>query len=70
MKIVLKPENIQIKKTGENFLVLNMYKIVVLLFSCSTWLSIKFKLLINDGIAQINRNFRLRSPKPVIYPAY
>ena len=40
-----------------------------ILFSCSTHLSIKFKQLINDEIAQINRNFRFGSPKPVIYPA-
>ena len=38
-------------------------------FSCSTQLSVIFKLLINTEIAQINRNFWFRSPKPVIYPA-
>ena len=35
---------------------------VVKHFSCSTWLNMKFKLFINDKIAQINFNFRFRSP--------
>ena len=39
------------------------------LISCTTRLSMKFKLLINDEIDHINRNFRFRSPTPVIYPA-
>ena len=39
------------------------------LFTCTTQLSIKFKLLINDKIAQTNRNFRFRSPKHETYPA-
>ena len=43
---------------------------VIKLFSCSTQLSIKLKLLINDEIAQINLDFRFRSPKPVIYSAH
>ena len=38
-------------------------------FSCSTQLSMKFKLLINTEIAKINGNIRFKSPKPVIYPA-
>ena len=41
---------------------------VIKLFSCSTQLSMKFKLLINTENAKINGNFRLKSPKPVIYP--
>ena len=39
------------------------------LFSCSTQLSIKFKLLINFETAQIYSNLRFRAPKPVIHPA-
>ena len=42
---------------------------VIKLFSCSTQLSMKLQLLINEEIAQININFRFISPKPVIYPA-
>ena len=41
---------------------------VIKLFSCSTQLSIKSKLLLNDKIDQIN--FRIRSQNTVIYPAY
>ena len=43
------------------------------LFSCSNHLSMnsmKFKLLINTEIAKINRNFRFKIPKQVIYPAH
>ena len=43
---------------------------VIKLFSCSTKLSLKFKLLIDTEIANINSSFRFKSPKPVIYPAY
>ena len=42
---------------------------VIKLFSCSTQLSMKFKMLINIEIAKIYGIFRLKSPKPVIYPA-
>ena len=42
---------------------------VIKLFSSSTQLSMKFQLLINVKIAQINKNLGLRSQKPVIYPA-
>ena len=38
-------------------------------FSCSTQLSIKFKLLINIEIVTISGKFRLKSKNPVIYPA-
>ena len=41
---------------------------VIKLFSYSTQLSMKFKLLINTKIGKINGNFRFKSPKPVIYP--
>ena len=43
------------------------YSEVIKLFSCSTQLIIKFKLLINTEMTKINRNSRF---KPVIYPAY
>ena len=39
---------------------------VIKLFSCSTQLSMKFKMLINIEIAKINGNFRFRSQKPAI----
>ena len=42
---------------------------VIKLFSCSTQLSMKFKILINIEIAKLNGNFRFRSQKPAIYPA-
>ena len=42
---------------------------VIKLFSCSTQLSMKFKMLINIEIAKINGNFMFRSQKPAIYPA-
>ena len=42
---------------------------VIKLFSCSTQLSMKFKLLINIEIAKINGFFSVISSKPVIYPA-
>ena len=42
---------------------------VIKLFSCSTQLSMKFKMLINIKIAKNNGNFRFRSQKPAIYPA-
>ena len=42
---------------------------VIKLFSCSTQLSMKFKLLINTEIDKINGNFRFKSTKQVIYPA-
>ena len=42
---------------------------VIKLFSCSTQLSMKFKLLITTVIAKINGNFRFESQKLVIYPA-
>ena len=38
------------------------------LVSCSTQLSIKFKLLMNTGKAKINVNFRFKSQEPGIYP--
>ena len=37
-------------------------------FSCSTQLSMEFKLLINIEITRINGIFRFQSSKPVIYP--
>ena len=37
---------------------------VVKLFSCSTQLSIKFKLLLNTEIIKIGRKLRLRLAKP------
>ena len=39
------------------------------LFSCSTQLSTKFKMLINIEIAKIYVIFRFNSLKPAIYPA-
>ena len=42
---------------------------VIKLFSCSTQLSMKFKMLINIEIAKIYGIFRFNSLKPVIYPA-
>ena len=39
---------------------------VVKLFSFSTKVSMKFKLLINLEIAQINGNFRFKSPKQAL----
>ena len=39
------------------------------LFSCSTQLSTKFKMLINIEIAKIDVIFRFNSLKPAIYPA-
>ena len=42
---------------------------VIEVFSCSTLLSMKFKLHINIEIARINGNFSFKSPRPVIYPA-
>ena len=42
---------------------------IIKLFSCSTLLSMKLKLLINSKIAKINGNSRFKSPKPVIYPS-
>ena len=42
---------------------------VIKLFSCSTQLRMKFKLLINTETAKINENFRFQSQKPVVYPA-
>ena len=42
---------------------------VIKLFSCSTQLSMKFKLLINIEIAKIIGIFRVISSKPVIYAA-
>ena len=41
----------------------------VIEISCSTLLSMKFKLLLNTEIAKITGNFRIKSPKAVIYPA-
>ena len=42
---------------------------VIKLFSCSTQLSMKFKMLIDIEIAKIYRIFRFNSLKPAIYPA-
>ena len=42
---------------------------VIKLFSCSTLLSMKFKLLMNIEITTIGVNFRFKSSKSVIYPA-
>ena len=42
---------------------------VIKRFPCSTQLSVKFKLLINDKMVQINLNFCFRSPKPIMYLA-
>ena len=42
---------------------------VIKLFSCSTQLSMKFKLLINVEIVKISGKFRFKSQKLVIYPA-
>ena len=42
---------------------------VIKLFSCSTQLSMKVKMLINTKIAKIKVNFMVKSQKPVIYPA-
>ena len=39
---------------------------IIKLFSCSTQLSMKFRLLINIKIAKINGNFRFNSPIPVM----
>ena len=42
---------------------------VIKLFSCSTQLSMKFKMLKDIKIAIINGNFTFEWPKPIIYPA-
>ena len=42
---------------------------VIKLFSCSTQLSMKFKMLINIEIAKIDGIFRFNSLEPAIYPA-
>ena len=42
---------------------------VIKLFSCSTQLSMKFKMLINIEIAKINGIFRFNSLEQAIYPA-
>ena len=42
---------------------------VIKLFSCSTQLSMNFKVLIHTETAKINGNFRFKSQKLVIYPA-
>ena len=42
---------------------------VIKLFSCSTQLSMKFKMFINIEIAKIYGIFRFNSQKPDIYPA-
>ena len=42
---------------------------VIKLFSCSTQLSMKFKMLINIEIAKIDGIFRFNLLKPAIYPA-
>ena len=42
---------------------------VIKLFSCSTQLSMKFKMLMNIEIAKIYGIFRFNSLKPAIYPA-
>ena len=42
---------------------------VIKLFSCSTQLSMEFKMLINIDIAKIYGIFRFNSLKPAIYPA-
>ena len=41
---------------------------VIKLFSCSTQLSMKFKMLINIEIAKIDGIFRFNSLEPAIYP--
>ena len=43
---------------------------VIKLFSCSTQLSMKFKMLLNIEIAKINGIFRFNLLEPAIYPAY
>ena len=43
---------------------------VIKLFSCSTQLSMKFKMLINIEITKIDGIFRFNSLEPAIYPAY
>ena len=42
---------------------------VIKLFSCSTQLSMKFKMLMNSERAKIYGFFRFNSLKPAIYPA-
>ena len=42
---------------------------VMKLFSCSTQLSMKFKMLINIEIAKIDGIFKFNSLEPAIYPA-
>ena len=42
---------------------------VMKLFSCSTQLNMKFKMLINIEIAKIDGIFRFNSLEPAIYPA-
>ena len=42
---------------------------VIKLFSCTTQLSMTFKMLIYTVIAKIKGNFRFESQKLVIYPA-
>ena len=42
---------------------------VIKLFSCSTQLSMKFKMLINIEMAKIHGIFRFNSLKPAIFPA-
>ena len=42
---------------------------VIKLFSCSTQLSMKFKMLIDIEIAKIDGIFRFNSLKLAIYPA-
>ena len=43
---------------------------VIKLLSCSTQLSMKFKMLINIEIAKIYGIFMFNSLKPAIYPAH
>ena len=42
---------------------------VIKVFSCSTQLSMKFKMLINIEIAKIDGIFRFNLLEPAIYPA-
>ena len=58
-----------------NYHIMSTYKVnswctvVIKLFSCSSQLSLKFKLLTNMKRAKINEILRFKSTKSIIYPA-
>ena len=55
--------------SNQGLLIIDSRSKVIKLFSSSTQLSMKFKLLINTKIVQIYKNLRSRMPASVIYPA-